>query len=221
MYRLVDPPASDHNRKPGRAVPVGGVSPSSAAQAEADDVDAALLLGMRRYAAATSPAARYGLVGAAAAIFAFLALAVWMALRMHSLGDRTCRALWLRNVVVPAESTGSKITPLPESHPSEKKAEPPVEPPKKNKLPTDPASTKNPPVEPKKGPLPPVGEPVLAPLAGREVIGALDTSNPMIDALAIVVTRGPEPGLPWERLDGKSPKVPRNRSRHGSPRIQG
>ena len=80
MYRLVEPPFSDHDRKPGKTVPVGGVAASSPAHADADDVDAPLLLGMRRYAATDSPAARTGLIAAAVAICAFLALAVWMAL---------------------------------------------------------------------------------------------------------------------------------------------
>jgi hypothetical protein len=75
MYRLVEPPASDHNRKPGKAVvPVGGVTP--AAPPEADDLDTALLLGMRRYGAAASPAARIALIGAAVAVSALLVFAV-------------------------------------------------------------------------------------------------------------------------------------------------
>ena len=62
-------------------------------------------------------------------------------------------------------------------------------------------------MEVKKEPGAGLGEPVQPPLAGRIVIGALDTTNPMIDAITVALTRGPEPGLPWERLDGKAPEV--------------
>jgi hypothetical protein len=71
---------------------------------------------------------------------------------------------------------------------------------------TDPGK-KEPIVEGKKGPPPVLGDVVQPPLGGRSVIGALETSNPMIDAITIVLTRGPEPGLPWERLDMKSPEL--------------
>src|ERR1700722_11064726 len=49
MYALVPPPASNQNRKPGKTMPVGRVTPPSADKRETDDPDAALLLGMRRY----------------------------------------------------------------------------------------------------------------------------------------------------------------------------
>lgn len=79
MYRLVDPPTSDPHRKPGRTIPVSGVAlPPS--QADADDPDAPLLLGMKRYGASESWAGRIGLVAAVGGVAAFLALAVFMAL---------------------------------------------------------------------------------------------------------------------------------------------
>jgi hypothetical protein len=202
MYRLVEPPASDHNRKPGKAVPIGGVIPSSAAPAEADDVDAPLLLGMSRYAAASSPAARFALVGAALAICVFLALAVWKALP-HAQPEPLERSHDFAANVGPPVVAGPGASIAPEPRPQGMK----IEPPSGDGKPPEPVVDPKKPEEPKKAPMPVLGEAVIAPLAGREVIGALDTANPMIDAIAIVVTRGPEPGSPWERIEAKAPEV--------------
>src|SRR5580698_2906505 len=43
MYGLVPAPASDVNRKPGRTIPVGRVTPPTVDQQDVDDPDAALL----------------------------------------------------------------------------------------------------------------------------------------------------------------------------------
>src|SRR5580658_7223135 len=80
MYNLVPPPASDLQRKPGKAIPVGGVTPPASEQLDSDDTDAALLLGMKRYAAADSWAGRLKLVGAVGGISLFLVIAIWMVL---------------------------------------------------------------------------------------------------------------------------------------------
>src|SRR4029453_12817180 len=64
MYLLVDPPASDPRRKPGKTLPVGGGAPPTFDHPEADRPDAALLLGMKRYTASDSWAGRVGLVAA-------------------------------------------------------------------------------------------------------------------------------------------------------------
>src|SRR5262249_27511238 len=50
MYKLVEPPASDPRRRPGKGMPVAGATPPATEHAE-DDHDAALLLGMKRYTA--------------------------------------------------------------------------------------------------------------------------------------------------------------------------
>jgi hypothetical protein len=198
MYRLVDPPFSDHERRPGKTVPVGGIAAADAVQAEADDADAPLLLGMRRYTTAESPAARSALIAAALAICAFLALAVWMSLpgAQPTPPDRSRETVALAPNPAPPPGPETVIAPAPQ--PAEKKETRPVV--------TEPGK-KQPIVEGKKGPSPVLGDLVQPPLVSRIVIGALETSNPMIDAITIVLTRGPEPGLPWERLDVKSPEI--------------
>jgi len=166
-------------------------------------VDAALLLGMSRYAAASSPAARFALIGAALAICAFLALAVWRALPPAQ-PQPPERSRDFAAAVVPPPNAGPAMPLAPEPHPPETKTETPKgdgQPPERVVDKKKPEDIK------KKGPMPVLGEAVLAPLAGREVIGALDTSNPMIDAIAIVVTHGPEPGSAWERIESKAPEI--------------
>jgi hypothetical protein len=78
MYQLVKPPASDPNRRPGNTLPVSGVTPPD--HADADDADAALLLGMKRYSAGSVWGTRLAIFGVAALLLAFLAGAVLMAL---------------------------------------------------------------------------------------------------------------------------------------------
>src|SRR5438874_2995924 len=80
MYKLVESPAAMPNRRPGRTVPVGGLAARDGDQAEPDDTDATLLLGLRRYSASASWRSRLGLVGAAAALALLLVVAVLMAL---------------------------------------------------------------------------------------------------------------------------------------------
>jgi hypothetical protein len=201
MYRLVDPPFSDHDRKPGKTVPVGGVALPEPVHAEADDVDAPLLLGMRRYTTPGSPAARYGFIAAVVAVAAFLVLAAWMALpgAQPAPPERSRETFALAHQPTPAPGPDQKTAPQPADGKNET-----------NSVVSDqgkPGEAKKDTVEDKKGPIPVLGEPVQPPLAGREVIGGLDRANPMIDAISIVLTRGPEPGLPWERLDAKAPEV--------------
>lgn len=80
MYKLVEPPASIPNRKPGKTVPVGGMPAQSGDTAEHDFRDAALLLGMKRYSPNQPRGTRLRLVAAVAALAALLVVAVLMAL---------------------------------------------------------------------------------------------------------------------------------------------
>ena len=79
MYQLVDPPASVLNRKPSKTLPISGTAPADAAP-EADEADAALLLGLKRDSATTTWAARLALFGAAAVLLVLLAGAVLLSL---------------------------------------------------------------------------------------------------------------------------------------------
>ena len=209
MYRLVESPASDHARKPGKAVPVGGVIPGAAA-AEADDVDAALLLGMKRYGATASPAARFGLIGAAALLAALLVFAAWMAFPHGQPSSPESSRDVAARVIPLSPVNGAALPVAPGPRPSEVVVEHPEGKGKEEttvtgKKPQGPEGDRKEPKEPKK--IPALGDAVQAPMAGRDVVGALDVANPMVDSLAIVVTRGPEPGLPWERIDSKAPEI--------------
>jgi len=124
MYRLVEPPASDHDRKPGRVVPIGGTTPVRADLADADDLDAPLLLGMKRYGATNSRAARMGLVGVAAAVLALLVLATWMAFPRPQ-PDRPESSREVAFHGPPTQPTTIAINPVaPLPHPPETKADP-------------------------------------------------------------------------------------------------
>ena len=205
MYRLVESPASDHDRRPGKAVPVGGVVPPSYAHLDGDDPDAALLLGMKRYTAADSWAGRLGLVGAVSVVAVFLAFAVWMALpHAQPTPPDTSRELYSATLgpISPSPVSGNPIAPEPKLDESNKKGV--VDPGKIERV--DPGVGKKEPVDPKKKDSGLIN-PVLPPAAGREVIGVLDTSNPMIDAITIVLIRGPEPGSRWERVDEKTAEI--------------
>jgi hypothetical protein len=118
MYKLVDPPASIPNRKPGKTVPVGGMATRRGDTAEHDAHDAALLLGMRRYSASESWATRFRLVGAVAALALLLVVAVLMALP-HGQPEAT-----------PARETAARTTPpTPEGQPKPPETAPmPAEP---------------------------------------------------------------------------------------------
>lgn len=76
MYELVQPPASVPDRRPSKTLPVSGSAPPTEGPTEADDADAALLLGMTRYSSSSTWAARLALFGAAAVLLVLLAGAV-------------------------------------------------------------------------------------------------------------------------------------------------
>jgi hypothetical protein len=204
MYALVTPPASDPNRKPGKTMPVGRVTPPTVDQREVDDPDVALLLGMKRYSATDSWTGRMKLVGAVGVIGVCLVLAVIMALP-HSSSEPPKSSQNPNYALAPSTSEKEKPTssattpgispkgPVDAKSPGEAKepdAKTPVEP-KKNPMP----------MEPEKGPV--LGEAkVPAPIPGRGEIGKMDTPK------VIVVSREPEPASRWERIDpALNPKV--------------
>jgi hypothetical protein len=77
MYELVQPPASEPNRRPSKTLPISAAAPPvPEGPADTDDADAALLLGLKRYSATTTWAARLALFGAAAVLLVLLAGAV-------------------------------------------------------------------------------------------------------------------------------------------------
>lgn len=81
MYALVPRPASRPKRRPNKKLlPVSGARAPEPERAEADDTDAALLLGMKRYSASDSLAGRFMLVGIGAALALILGCAVLMSL---------------------------------------------------------------------------------------------------------------------------------------------
>jgi hypothetical protein len=189
MYLLADPPACDPSRKPSTTLPVGGVIPPRPDNPEADDPDAALLLGMKRYAASDSWAGRIGLVVAVGVVAASLVLAVLMALPRGS-GDRP------ETAATPSRPTPR--IPIGDGIPSPK--------PKPGTDGTDSKGGKKDEVDPGTGkkdgekrdktepPGPDKVPKVSPPLPGNDVIGELETKE------AIVLTRAPE-AADWVRID--------------------
>lgn len=206
MYKIVEPPASDPARKPGRTIPVGGIVPPEGETAEQDAADAALLLGMKRYAAADSWAGRVGLLAAVGVVVVFLALAVVMALPSGPIrGPEVSRA-----APEPDEAVAPPphaVTPTPNKPPTPAPTGPATEPTATNgKEPqpkSDPAPSPRPGPSPQPGP--PLGEPVPPPAAAVEVVGRW-----RVDEQTIVLTREPEGG--WTRLTADRPEVRTHRS---------
>ena len=196
MYKLVEEPASQHDRQPRKGRAVAGVSPNSTERgAEQDDADAGLLLGMSRYSSAPV-AARLGLVGAVAACAAVLAVAVIMTLWPGRAAD------------VQPSSRGTLVAAAPpKGENPEKKPTPPtpdtVPPPTvvEDPIPKPMDKSDVPPPRPVDVPEPPKDElvkPVDPPRPGRVEIGKLESTN------VLVFTR-PEDGVKWLRVDAAQP----------------
>ena len=189
MYKLVEAPAALPNRKPGKAVPVGGIDADPA-----DDSDAALLLGMKRYSKSESRGSRVGLVAAVAGLVAVLAVAVMMALPHDPAAPPPVSPATVQYAQAPKpepqpvvpprkpeESTGTAVAPDPK--------------------PKDPdPKPKDPPPPPDMTPKVPDKELVAAPadpLPARVPVGRVATPN------VIVVARGDDAPA-WTRL---SPEI--------------
>ncbi|MCE9564286.1 MAG: hypothetical protein K8U57_19760 [Planctomycetes bacterium] len=196
MYKLVGAPASDPNRKPGKTTPIGGVLPTAEEPHDADDPDAALLLGMKRYAESESWAGRIGLVTAVAVVAATLAVAVYFSLPHGTVqSPETSPVAMGPPVPFPAVTPkGTAIAPDPKVV-DPKKVETPD--PKKVETP-DPKKVETP--DPKKveTPDPKVGGPKpedLAALPGNEDVGKIESTN------VIMLTRAPEATAKWFRVE--------------------
>lgn len=205
MYKLVEPPASDPRRKPGKGLPVAGAVAPAHDHAEGEEPDAALLLGMKRYSAAGSSSGRLGLVVAAAALVVLLVGAVIMALPHGSSTPPDSS----RNVSyalgpspAPLDVPGIGLPVAPDPKPVDPKVDPKGDP--KDDPKVDPKG--DPVVDPKLDPGPGLGDPVQAPLAGRELIGRLETPN------VLVLTHAPDAGAAWLRLEPTDPGVLANDS---------
>lgn len=196
MYMLVQAPASDHSRKPGKTTPIGGVLPTAPEQPHADDPDAALLLGMKRYADSDSWSGRVGLIGAVVAVAAALLVAVFFSLpHGDSKAPETSPPTVLASATLPAPIVPKPPEPKKVDTPEPKKVDPPetkketAPDPKKIDMP-DPKKVDMP--DPKKdGPKPED----LAPLPGNEELGKMETAN------VLVLTRAPEATAKWTRVD--------------------
>ena len=183
MYGLVGTPGSIPNRRPGATLPVGGVAPPDAAGGDADDADAALLLGLGRYAGG-SFVRRAALVGAAAVLAGCLAVAVVLALPRTPPGPpETSPATAYAAVTPPTPAAPTPPAP-PAPPPAEK--EPPKPPDK------EPAAVVPPP-KPKEN-TPEVAAGPAKPRADRSPVGKVEGLN------VVVLTRADD-GPAWLRLD--------------------
>jgi len=182
MYKLVPPPASDPNRRPGKAVPVGGVTPATSDRTESDDHDAGLLLGMGRYGSGSSTS-RFAVAATVAVLGVMLIVAVVMALR-HDRATAPETAPGLLVAAGPAPAALPK-PPDEQGKSSESKPKPPDTP--KPKPPDTP--------KPKpKGKESDIVSKVPAPRVDRAPLGKMTSLN------VLVVSRTSEKD-PWLRLD--------------------
>lgn len=181
MYKLVEAPASLPNRKPGKAVPVG-VEPDPA-----DESDAALLLGMKRYSQSGSDGGRLGVFAAVGVLGLLLAVAVLMALPHNpALPPPTSPG-----VVQVVQATKPAVVPdKPKPDEVFDKVAPPPKPVDITASKPDPKpdNVPKPAVVPDADLVPPPAEP----LAGRSAVGPVVTPN------VIVVSRG-EQATTWTR----------------------
>ena len=193
MYGLQTAPGATPGRRPNKSLPIGGVRPPESEQTELDDADAALLLGLKRYSAETSWAARLALVGVGALLLVFLAVAVFMALP-----PRTPKP----PETTPGHSFALLPNPAPEAIPSKPKE---IGAPKKPQDPDDVAPKPKDvdvnavvselaaakPIDP--GPA--LGDPAADPdVKGRDPIGTVETKR------VLVLIQDPlQPGV-WSRL---------------------
>jgi hypothetical protein len=186
MYALVPRPASVPGRRPRvEARPLAGAV-EAPGRAEADDPDAPLLLGMRRYSSA-SPASRMALAAAVLLAAVLLAGAVLMSVRRQEANE------------TPASAPGSSfaaVTPTPgQPHPA-LPGPPPLTPPDaplpKDKVPDTPTKMPDTP------PMTDFADKVAPPSAERAPVGTVETPN------ALVCTRLAD-GPDWVRVDAAQP----------------
>lgn len=184
MYQLVKPPASIPNRRPGRAMPVGGITPLAAERPEHDDADTTLLLGMGRYSSG-SFLGRVGLVAAVVTLAILLPIAVLMALPHKALEPPGTS---------PEGLYAAATVPQPQSEiPPPKPVPPTPEAGKKPSDATDPMVVAPPPKPSNKIEADLVKRPA-DPKPDRVPIGRVEGLN------AIVLTQ-PDKGSGWHRLD--------------------
>lgn len=194
MYGLVPAPASRPNRRPNKTLlPVSGTRPPESDRPDADDADAALLLGMKRYSASNSRAGRLALVGVGVALAGLLACAVYMALPHQGGGP-------------PELAPGNSFALLPTAPPKEREVEPP-KPPAPGPVVAQPAAL-DPDVARALGaaiatevaaqgptaPGPNLNDPVAAPDSEVADIGRVETNH------VLVVARDPKAPEQWVRL---------------------
>ncbi|QDU19663.1 hypothetical protein [Urbifossiella limnaea] len=180
MYKLVPPPGGSRKARTRPNLPVIGGA-AAAEKPDAEDADAALLLGMNRFGAG-SAGRRAGMAAVGAGIAALLAVAVYMAIPG-------------RHPEVPATAPPEVASavpaprPVPAPKPPDPEPTPPVTPmptPPVTPMPTPPDMVKEP---GKKGP-----PEIAAPRADRLAVGKATLPN------VLLVTR-PAPDAKWTRLD--------------------
>ncbi len=168
MYQLTRGPESLPKRKPGNAIPVGGVLPDAPFQ-DADDSDAAYLLGMKAYSRSDSPAKRAGKVLLLVMLVAAFVGSVYMVWPESIKPDVRQNKPDLAAVAipnVPAVEPKKAIEPAPE-----KVVVPPA--------PTPTKKTADTPVTPVE-PVPAKPEPIASAKVDRIAIGKLETPDAVV-----------------------------------------
>ncbi|HJZ55681.1 MAG TPA: hypothetical protein VKE74_12005 [Gemmataceae bacterium] len=184
MYKLVEPPASQPNRRPGKARPIAAIA-LAPTKPDSDDADATLLLGMKRYSAA-SKASRLGLAAAALACAVLLVAAVLM-------------TVWHGNTSEPPPTGRGPVTAVVTSPPTPGSGPPPGPDETLPEAPMPREKGEEPgPMAVAPPPMDNLGDKVPPPRDDRVPIGKVETPN------VLVFTR-PMDGPRWVRVDAAQP----------------
>jgi hypothetical protein len=186
MYGLVKGKEAIPGRPPGRqAMPVGGVNPAEKPH-EADEADAAYLLGMPAYSKnepVARKALRWAVAGLLAAGFVVAAGLAWWNLP----GNRPTNAV---AAATPTTKPEEQPTPTTKTEPPKQDETKPEEPKKDETKPEEPKKDETKPEEPKKDEL---GK-KQPPLENRAAVGVSDTADDQV----LVVKKSTGDG--WERV---------------------
>jgi hypothetical protein len=224
MYGLVGPPASLPNRKPGKAIPIGGSRDDD--PPPDDRIDASYLLGMSAMTAGERPAvkaARVAVIGLTAAALVAALVVAWprganepretVALPTPAVTPATTPTAPPPAEVTPPAAVAAETLPIPKSLEPVEPAPPtpggtPDSTPGGKAAAADPAAPAMPPMKtpeaaPKDAPATPAKvEPPAPARTDRAVVGAWEKREP----LAVLVRRAPLDGS-WVRLLAAEPEV--------------
>lgn len=204
MYQLVKGRESIPDRRPGKAIPIGGVIEEQPA-ARPDDTDAGLLLGMPAYTEGEPPSRRLVRYGAVAALLAAFAFALWMAVPSADRGATEPPPV--AALSPKPEVTGTRVPPPIPTTPQPAVPEPLTVDPRPSSTPAVVAAVPPPPDEPPAVVVPGKKDLVAGltpPRQDRAAVGKLEATTGVVP---IVVRKPPAADAGWVRVMPEEPLV--------------